>query len=89
MKVRLCVCGSELYGQVLGTYSPTVGAIAYSTVHQIAINDGLEFCIVNVAHAYLSQLYQQDALHLFLVLFDNVSDVCSLERQVKCHIRED
>jgi hypothetical protein len=87
-KARLCACGNELYGQVLETYSPTVGALAYSAVHQIAIIDRMERCIVDVVQAYLYQPYPQDALPLYLVLPDNVSDVCGLERGVKYRIRK-
>jgi hypothetical protein len=87
-KARLCACGNELYGQVLETYSPTVGALAYSAVHQIAIIDGMERCIVDVVQAYLYQSYPEDALPLFLVLPDNVSDVCGLTRGVKYRIRK-
>ena len=34
-KARLCACGNELKGQIADIYSPTIGALTYSVVHQI------------------------------------------------------
>jgi hypothetical protein len=87
-KARLCACGNELYGQVLETYSPTVGALAYAVVHQIAIIDRMQRCIVDVVQAYLYQEYPQDSLALYLVLPDNVSDTCGLQRGVRYRIKK-
>jgi hypothetical protein len=87
-KCRLCGCGNELYGQISETYSPTIGALAYAAVHQIAIIDRMAKCIVDVVQAYLYQDYPDDALPLYLTLPDNVSDVCGLQRGVKYRIRK-
>jgi hypothetical protein len=87
-KARLCACGNELYGQVSETYSATVGALAYAAVHQLAIIDKMDRCIVDVVQAYLYQPYPEDAMPLYLVLPDNVSDVCGLVRGVKYRIRK-
>ena len=35
-KARLCACGNELRGKIADLFSPTIGALTYSTVHQIS-----------------------------------------------------
>jgi KUP system potassium uptake protein len=77
-KCRLCGCGNELYGQIAETYSPTIGALAYAAVHQIAIIDRMEKCVVDVVQAYLHQDYPEDAEPLYLTLPDNVAHACDL-----------
>jgi len=77
-KCRICACGNELWGMVADTYSPTVGALAYATVHQISICDAMSTCIVDVVSAYLHQTYPADALPLYLTLPDNLSIACGL-----------
>ena len=56
-KGRLCACGNELAGDVSETYSPTIGALTYATVHQLAIIDRMESCVVDRVGAYLYQDY--------------------------------
>lgn len=87
-KCRLCACGNELFGQILETYSPTVSALAYAAVHQIAIIDRMAKCIVDVVQAYLYQDYPTDATPLYLTLSDNISDCCGLERGVCFRVRK-
>jgi len=50
-KARLCACGNELWGNVAETYSPTIGALAYATVHQIAVIDQMSTCTVDTLWA--------------------------------------
>ena len=45
-KARLCACGNGLKGQIAGIYSPTIGALTYSIVHQIAIIDRMHLRIL-------------------------------------------
>ena len=78
-KCRLCVFGNELYGQVPETYSPTVGALAHAAVHQIAVIDEMEMCLIDVVQAYLYQPYPADAMPLYLTLSDNLSRACGLQ----------
>ena len=77
-KCRLCACSNELWGMIADTYSPTVGALAYATVHQISICDAMSSCIVDVVSAYLHQSYPPDALLLYLILPDNLAAACGL-----------
>ena len=87
-KARLCACGNELSGEIAETYSPTIGALAYATVHQIAVIDGMEQCIVDTVGAYLYQDYPDDAVPLYLSLPSNVAMVCGMDPSVKYRVRK-
>lgn len=87
-KARLCACGNELYGMIAETFSPTIGALAYATVHQIAILDRMEKMTVDTVGAYLHQTYPADALPLYVVLPSNVAEVCGLKPDQKYRIRK-
>ena len=41
-KARLCACGNELRGKIANLFSPTIGALTYSTVHQISVIDRMK-----------------------------------------------
>ena len=56
-KARLCACGNELKGQIADIYSPTIGALTYSVVHQIAVIDRMHVRIIDTVGAYLYQTY--------------------------------
>ena len=45
-KACLCACGKELRGKIADLYSPTIGALTYSTVHQIAAIDRMKVRIL-------------------------------------------
>ena len=79
-KGRLCACGNELYGSIAETYSPTIGALAYATVHQLAIIDSMHMCTVDTVGAYLYQSYPcgPNDMALYLSLPDNVAAACGL-----------
>jgi hypothetical protein len=77
-KARLCARGDQLHGTITETYSPTISALAYSTVHQLAIYDNMHATTIDVTGAYLYQDYPADALPLFLTLPNNVSEACGL-----------
>ena len=87
-KARLCACGNELAGLVDDTFSPTVGALAYSTVLQIAIIDAMKMMTVDTVGAYLHQVYPDDAPPLYMVLSDNVSLACNLPVGQKYRIKK-
>jgi KUP system potassium uptake protein len=78
-KARLCACGNELWSNTAETYSPTIGALAYATVHQIAIIDRMSTCTVDTVGAYLYADYPTDAIPLFLTLPANVATVLGLD----------
>ena len=87
-KSRLCACGNELSSQSAETYSPTISALAYSTVHQLAIIDRMKQCIVDTVGAYLYQDYPTDAVPLYLTLPKNVAEVCGYAADTKFRIRK-
>jgi hypothetical protein len=72
-KARLCACGNELYQLIAETYSPTIGALAYATVHQLAAIDRMFKCSIDVVGAYLHQPYPEDAAPLCVTLSPNVA----------------
>jgi histone deacetylase 1/2 len=78
-KARCCACGNELLGMILDTYSPTVSTLAHSVLHQIAVLDGMETCLMDTVAAYLNQAYPEDATPLYLQLPRAVAEVCGLD----------
>jgi hypothetical protein len=78
-KARLCACGDELFGLIQETFAPTISALAYATVHQIAVIDRMHKCTVDVVGAYLTQPYPDTAQPLYLMLPANVANVCGLD----------
>jgi KUP system potassium uptake protein len=86
LKARLCACGNELFGNATETYSPTIGALAYAAVHQIAIIDRMKMCTIDTVGAYLYQDYPKDAQALYLMLPANVAVSCGLDPEQKYRI---
>jgi hypothetical protein len=66
-------------GTILDTYSPTVSTLAHSVLHQIAVMDGMETCLMDTVAAYLNQAYPEDATPLYLQLPRAVAEVCGLD----------
>ena len=54
-KAHLWACKYELKGQIAEIYSPNIGALTYSTVHQIAIIDRMKMRIINTVGTYLTR----------------------------------
>jgi KUP system potassium uptake protein len=79
IKARLCACGNELWSASAETYSPTIGALAYATVHQLAVIDNMEMCTVDTVGAYLYQEYDDNLPPIYLVLPANVAEICQLD----------
>jgi histone deacetylase 1/2 len=79
IKARLCACGNELWSATAETYSPTIGALAYATVHQLAVIDSMEMCTVDTVGAYLYQEYADSLPPIYLVLPANVAQICNLD----------
>ena len=87
-KARLCACGNELHGMTEETYSPTIAALAYAAVHQVAVIDRMNACIVDTVGAYLYQDYPKDARALFIVLPKAVSVCCGLRPGALFRVRK-
>ena len=87
-KARLCACGNELYGLVAETFSPTIGVLAYATVHQVAVIDNMYKQTVDTVGAYLHQKYPDDATPLYIVIDDKVAAACGLRTGVKYRVRK-
>jgi Reverse transcriptase (RNA-dependent DNA polymerase) len=88
LKARLCACGNELWSASAETYSPTIGALAYATVHQLAIIDNMKMCTVDTVGAYLYQEYPDSEPPLYLVLPANVAAICNLDPTDHYRIRK-
>jgi hypothetical protein len=88
LKARLCACGNELAGMINETFSPTVGALTYATVHQMSIIDRMYKCTVDTVGAYLHQSYPDDAMPLYLTLPANVAEACHLNPKALYRIRK-
>ena len=87
-KARLCACGNELYSSISETYSPTIGALAYATVHQLAIIDRMHKCSIDVVGAYLHQDYPEDAPPLCITLPPNVAQLINFQPNQRFRIRK-
>ena len=87
-KARCCARGDQLAGDVELTYSPTISALAYAVVHQLAIIDDMELCTIDTVGAYLYQDYPDDAEPLYLKLEPGVAAACGLEPSQLYRIRK-
>ena len=65
-KARLCACGNELKGKIADLFSPTVGALTYSTVHQISVIDRIKVRIIDTVGAYLYQVYSDSSPTVYI-----------------------
>ena len=65
-KARLCACGNELKGKIADLFSPTIGALTYSTVHQIAVIDRMKVRIIETVGAYLYQFYPESSSPIYI-----------------------
>ena len=74
-KARLCACGNELKCQIAEIYSPTIGALTYSTVHQIAI-------IVDTVGAYLYQTYPDTLPPIYIKMPAEVMQACNIPNDI-------
>jgi hypothetical protein len=85
-KARLCACGNELFGAVAETFSPTISALAYATVHQISVIDKMHKCTIDTVGAYLHQVYPADAPALYVVLPSNVAIALGMDPNAKYRV---
>jgi hypothetical protein len=88
LKARCCACGNELLGLIQATFSPTVASLAHSVLHQIAITDRMETCLMDTVAAYLNQDYPEDAVPLYIMLPKNVAEVCNLDPNVTYRVKK-
>ena len=65
-KARLCACGNELRGKIADLFSPTIGALTYSTVHQISVIDRMKVRIIDTVGAYLYQSYPDSSPPIYV-----------------------
>ena len=65
-KARLCGCGNELDGKIADLFSPTVGALTYSVLHQIVVVDHMEVRILDTIGAYLYQTYPESSPPIYI-----------------------
>lgn len=87
-KARLCACGNELKGQVEEIYSPTIGALTYAAVHQIAIIDDMVMRIVDTVGAYLYQPYPETSPPIFVRMPVKVMDALDIEGDVVYRVKK-
>ena len=85
-KARLCACGNELFGAVAETFSPTISALAYATVHQISVIDRMHKCTIDTVGAYLHQVYPADEPALYVVLPSNVAIALGMDPKAKYRV---
>ena len=80
-KARLCARGDMLAGKTPDeeTYSPTIGALSFAAVHQIAILDSMHTCSVDVVGAYLYENYPDSATPLYLKIEPHVAEALGLD----------
>jgi hypothetical protein len=88
LKARLCACGNELFGAIAETFSPTISALAYATVHQISVIDRMFKCTIDTVGAYLHQSYPDDAAPLYVVFPRNVAEALGMDPDQKYRIRK-
>ena len=77
-KARCCARGDMLQGTVQETYSPTVSALAYTLVHQIAIIDQMKMISIDTVGAYLYEDYPATAKPLYIKLERHVAEALGL-----------
>jgi hypothetical protein len=87
-KARLCARGDMLSGQIKETYSPTIGSLAHSVAHQIAILDGMHTCSVDTIGAYLYESYPEDSTPLYLKLEPAVAESMGLSPDITYRVRK-
>ena len=79
-KARLCARGDMLANKLSPeeTFSPTIGALSFATVHQISVLDNMHTCSVDVVGAYLYESYPDSATPLYLKVEPHVSESLGL-----------
>ena len=87
-KSRLCICGNELISQSYETFSPTISALAYATVHQISVIDRMHMCTVDTVGAYLYQDYPDSSIPLYMKLPSNLAKSIDLDPTIWYRIRK-
>lgn len=87
-KARCCARGDQLAGEIKETYSPTISALAYAVVHQLAVIDNMEMCTIDTVGAYLYQDYPDDALPIYMKFESAVANACGLDPNQLYRIRK-
>ena len=89
-KARLCARGDMLAGRIPSdeTYSPTIGALPFATVHQIAILDNMHTCSVDVVGAYLYEDYPETSTPIYLKMESHVAEAIGLDTHTTYRIKK-
>jgi Reverse transcriptase (RNA-dependent DNA polymerase) len=87
-KARGCGRGDQLRDYAEETYSPTIGALTYSTLQNVALIDRMETMLVDTVAAFLCQDYPFETSHLYVRLEPLVAEICGLDPNVKYQVRK-
>ena len=87
-KARLCACGNELRGKIADLYSPTIGALTYSTVHQISVIDRMRVRIIDTVGAYLYQVYPDSSPIVYIRIPAKVMEALKIPSDVVYKIKK-
>lgn len=87
-KARGCFRGDLVNDDLTETYSPTIGALTYALVQNIAIIDDMQQCLVDTVGAFLAQTYPDDAVPLYVRFDDDVASICGIKKRQWFRIRK-
>ena len=87
-KARLCGCGNELFGKASDLYSPTIGALTYSCMHQITIIDRMEVEIIDTVGAYLYQTYPDDSPPIYIRIPVKVMEALGIQSDTVFRVKK-
>ena len=87
-KARLCACGNELKGKINELYSPTIGALTYSTVHQLAVIDRMKVRIIDTVGAYLYQTYPSSKPPIYIRMPAKVMSALGIPEETVYRIKK-
>jgi hypothetical protein len=87
-KARGCGRGDQLKDYAQETYSPTIGALTYSTLQNVALIDGMETMLVDTVAAFLCQDYPYETSHLYVKFEPLVAEICGYDPTVRYQVRK-
>ena len=77
-KARWCACGNELKGKIADLFSPTIGALTYSVLHQTVVIDRMCVRVLDTVGAYLYQPYPSTAPVIYVRMPAKVMEALSI-----------
>ena len=78
----------KLKEQIADIYSPTIGALSYSIVHQVAIIDRMHVRIIDTVGAYLYQTYPSSLLAIYIKMPVKVMETCKIPSNIVYRIEK-